>query len=257
MKAASPPAHQLPLRFAAPAYANSEPLVAFIPDVEPGAEVVRDHPANLMRLVREHSIDAALMPVAELFIHPELVVIPGTGICADGRVDSVLLKCRRPIDEVSSVRFDDASKTSNALACILLRRHWGRTVRPVAGPEDADAEVVIGDRALCLPVAPHGDHDLAAAWKQLTGLPFVFAVWVHHRDHPQPERLARAITAAKRTGLAAIDTISLRLAAMLQLRPSRMLDYFTHCIRYDLGPDELRAIERFRDLGQSENLFQS
>ena len=43
----------------------------------------------------------------------------------------------------------------------------------------ADAVLVIGDRAMKVPDAPfHSVVDLAEAWNALTGLPFVFALWV-------------------------------------------------------------------------------
>ena len=43
----------------------------------------------------------------------------------------------------------------------------------------ADAVLVIGDRAMRVPHEPfHDVVDLAEAWQALTGLPFVFALWV-------------------------------------------------------------------------------
>ena len=43
----------------------------------------------------------------------------------------------------------------------------------------ADAVLVIGDRAMRVPGDPfHDVVDLGEAWNTLTGLPFVFALWV-------------------------------------------------------------------------------
>ena len=239
-----------PLRFAAPAYANSVPLAQFIPVVCPHAELVLDYPACLLERLLERRVDAALMPVADFFAAPGLDMIPGLGIGTEQYVRSVLLRCNRPLQQVETVKLDPASRTSNALARILLERHWKHPVRFVEGKSEdkTDAEVVIGDRALCEPAGPGGDYDLASAWHDMTGLPFVFAVWVFHRDHPRPERLAEVVRLAKEAGLAALPEIVRQQATKLNLGESFCLDYFTRCIRYDLSPRHLEAMRLFRKM---------
>jgi len=234
--------------FAAPAYANSVPLAQFIPAVCPDASVILDHPSQLLAQLKAHHIDAALMPVADLFANPGLEMIPGVGICADGLVRSVLLKCNRPMGEVHTVKLDPASRTSNALARILLKRHWKRDIRIVSGNAEADAEVVIGDRALCAPPAPAGDYDLATAWKQMTGLPFVFAVWVFPKDHSHPDILKDMVMKARKAGLDALPAITHEQAVKLGLSEETCREYFTHCIQYDIGPRELEALRLFKRL---------
>jgi chorismate dehydratase len=46
------------------------------------------------------------------------------------------------------------------------------------------ASLIIGDRALRLNGKTSYRYDLAAAWKEMTGLPFVFAVWVSKKNMP-------------------------------------------------------------------------
>ncbi len=236
--------------FAAPAYANSVPLSQFIPAVCPGARLILDLPSRLAAPLADGRIDAALIPVAALFGRPDLAFIEGTGICACRKVRSVLLKCRRPLDEVRTVNLDPASRTSNALALILLRDHWKRRVEVV--PRDdaapADAAVVIGDRALREPPAPGGDLDLTDHWNRMTGLPFVFAVWAVRSNHPAPRELGRVIEAAKRAGVAALPDIVREQAAKLGLTEAVCREYFSECIYYDMGPRELEAMDRFRAL---------
>ena len=248
------PASSHTLCFAAPAYANSVPLAQFIPDVCPGASVILDHPAQLLKLLHERRVDAALMPVADLFANPDLDFIPGLGICANGLVRSVLLKCHKPMDQVRTVKLDTASRTSNALSRILLRRHWKREVKILDGtdPTSADAEVVIGDRALCMPPGAAGDYDLASAWKELTGLPFVFAVWVFRKDHHQPEILKEVVDKAKQAGLKAIPELARQQAKKLGLSETVCMDYFTTCILYDLGAQEREAMTMFKQLINEE-----
>ncbi|MEI8122129.1 MAG: menaquinone biosynthesis protein [bacterium] len=240
--------------FAAPAYANSAPLAQFIPHVCPGASLILDHPAQLLNRLNDHRADAALMPVADLFANPDLMMIPGLGICANGLVRSVLLKCHRPLDRVTTVRWDTASRTSNALARLLMKHHWRRNVKFVTREEcpDADAEVMIGDRALCEPPAQAGDYDLATAWKAFSGLPFVFAVWVHRKNHPHPEFLADVVNKAKEAGIQALPEIARQQSIKLGLSEVSCADYFTSCIRYDVGPEEREAMTLFRTIIRME-----
>ena len=67
---------------------------------------------------------------------------------------------------------------------IVFRHHFMQDVEMVdfGEVERPDASVVIGDRALCSDPPPAGDIDLAGVWNEMTGLPFVFAVWAVRSD---------------------------------------------------------------------------
>jgi len=236
--------------FAAVSYANAAPLAHLITQVCPDAQVIYDRPSALLEKLLNGQADAALIPVVDYFDSPDLDMIDGIGICADGQVESVLLKCHRPLAQVRTVGMDPASRTSNALARILLRDHFGLPVemkRPQEG-ERMDAEVVIGDRALCGLPAAWGDYDLAEEWKTMTGLPFVFAVWGYLRGNPDEEDLKRITHAARTAGLEAIEELAADQAAKLGISTEHCLDYLTKSIRYDVGPRETEALNRFREM---------
>lgn len=242
-----------PYTFAAPEYANSVPLAQFIPAVSPGSRVMLNTPSQLLAPLLSGEIDAGLIPVAALFASPELITLGDVGICARAKVRSVLLRCNRPLDQVKTVYLDPASRSSNALAQILLAKFWKRSVELVTNPDGADAAVVIGDRALCEAPGAGGDYDLATAWNQMTGLPFVFAVWAIRRTHPNPEGLRRVIHGAKQRGMAGIDAISRQQAKKLGLGESLCKEYFSHCIHYDIGPREHEAMALFQKMLVSSN----
>jgi chorismate dehydratase len=136
---------------------------------------------------------AGLVPVAALPGIPDAVALPALGVAARREVRSVLLIARQPLSRVRTLAAHTASRTSVALARLLLAERWG--VRPRVVParpplaamlEHADAAVLIGDPAL----RAHGrtgleEVDLAAAWVEWTGLPFVFAVWGVRPDAPE------------------------------------------------------------------------
>ena len=233
--------------FGAVPYLNAAPLAHFLGQGRDDVRVVYDHPAALLGPLLDGRFDAALVPVVDVFAHAELQPIDGIGICADGEVQSVLLKCYRPLRDVRTVAPDPASKTSNALAKILLAQHVAQRVTFGAEP-DPDAAVVIGDRAMCEPPAPHGDIDLGGQWKALTDLPFVFAVWAHRQDHPNSRTLAQVARDAKDAGLAAVAELAEQYARKLELDTSRCLAYLTDSLGYDVGPREIEAMRRFREM---------
>jgi chorismate dehydratase len=233
--------------FGAVPYLNAAPLAHFLGQGRDDVHIVYDRPAELLTPLLNGRLDAALVPVVDVFAHPELQPIDDIGICADGDVQSVLLKCYRPRNEIRTVAPDPASKTSNALAKILLAEHFAQSVTFEAQP-NPDAAVVIGDRAMCEPPAPHGDIDLAGQWKTMTDLPFVFAVWAHRCDHTNPQALSRIARDAKHAGLAALRQLAEQYARKLDLDPARCLAYLTDSLGYDVGPREVEGMRRFREL---------
>ncbi len=228
--------------FAGAPYSNSAPLVEKLAEADPRVRVMNDHPANLMDDLLEGRADVALIPVVHLFKHPELKMIDGLGVAADGSVQSVLLKCNVPVDQIRTVARDPASATSNALAELLLEN-----VEMVDSP-DADASVLIGDRALCSPLAPAGDIDLAEAWKEMTGLPFVFAVWAVRKDFPEIGIVTEIARRAYGAGSRSLGEIAARYASELGRTPAFWLDYLGHAIHYELGERDLEGLELFRGL---------
>lgn len=242
------PSAALALHFASAPYANQLPLAHFIPVVAPGARLhLVDGPSIVLGQLESGAADAVLLPVVELPRHPELTLIEGLGVCAERKVRSVLLKCRVPRREVRTVEVDPASLTSNALVRVLFEHHWRQSVRfvePGVMPAP-DAVVMIGDRALCAPAAKGGDIDLAAAWYELTSLPFVFAVWVHRRGHAHAEDLARIAKAAKERGVAELPLLAGLVARRLGLDSAVCLDYLTTCIYFDVGKPESEGMRLF------------
>jgi chorismate dehydratase len=236
--------------FAGAPYSNSAPLVEKLTEIDPRVQVINDHPSKLVADLNEGRADVALIPVAHLFSHPELTMIEGLGVAADGAVKSVLLKCNVPVEEIKTVGLDPASATSNVLAELLLKKQYGREVEmcDFQSLEKFDAAVVIGDRALCSDPAPAGDIDLAEAWKEMTGLPFVFAVWAVRRDFPSIDVVTGIAHKAYKGGFQSVEKIARRYAGKFGNSPSFWLDYLTNSIRYELGERELEGLRLFGEL---------
>jgi len=201
-------------------------------------------------------VDAAIVPVVDYLDTSELEMVDGLGICADGNVESVLLQCKCPLGQVKIVNLDPASKTSNLLVKLLLKQYFcvRQEIHFRIGDPQADACVVIGDRALRAEPALIS-YDLAAEWKSMTSLPFVFAVWAYWNDRKDSRILSNILHAAKNAGCNAIARLAKLYANKVGITESRCRHYLTSSIKYDLGPAEKSSIKLFREL--SENLMKT
>lgn len=234
------------LVFAGAPYSNSAPLIDRLVDVDASIEVCHDHPSQMVQALMGGEVDVALLPVVDLFRHTELSMIEGFGVVADGPIRSVLLKCDAPVGAIRRVLRDPASSTSNALAFLVLREQLGREVELVdAG--DADARVLIGDRALCSSEAPYGDIDLAQAWTQMSGLPFVFAVWAVRNDFAYRPLVAEIVEKACMLGCASLEQIAKRYVAGAEHDVDFWYEYLK-LIRYRIAERELAGLNHFREL---------
>lgn len=173
------------LRIGVVSYLNAVPLWYSLQHDEE-VEVVPDTPARLCEMMDAGRLDAGLLPVVETLRHPGWTFFKDLGVAADGIVDSVGLFTREDLPAIGTVALTTTSRTSVALAKIVLQ-HAGAAPEyvPVEVTADdlaarsEDAVLLIGDQ--CLRARNlETDRvfvDLAAEWKLLTELPFVFAVW--------------------------------------------------------------------------------
>ena len=231
--------------FAGAPYSNSAPLIEKLTAVDSRVRIIHDHPANLLGDLNSGRADVALIPVVHLFRHPELRMIPGLGVAADGPAKSVFLKCHVPVSQIKTIQCDRASVTSNRLAQLLFEKHFGQNIK-MTEDVHSDASVMIGDRALCSDPAPEGDLDLAETWKEMTGLPFVFAVWAVRKDFEALEIVNEIAQKAYEAGVQSIENIAKRYAKELGKPFSFWKDYLGHTIHYKLNERDMEGFNQFK-----------
>ncbi|MHC4197598.1 MAG: menaquinone biosynthetic enzyme MqnA/MqnD family protein [Planctomycetota bacterium] len=234
-------------------YLNAKPIIHGLEGPGGKVELVFAVPSKLPRLLEDGEVDVAIVPAVECFRNNRLTVLPGISISSRGPVESVRLFLKKEyVDEVRTVALDDASRTSVALTKVILKEKYGLSPRYISWRvgsrmEDtqADALLVIGDSAMRV-----GDGlpslDLGAEWDQLTGLPFVYAVWASTSKEALDEALP-LLQEAKERGLEELVTIALKESGILGLEPELCIRYLTECIRYDLGDDEIEGLQLFCD----------
>lgn len=206
------------------------------------------------------TLDVGLVPSIELARIPGLTVLPGLAIAATHEVRSVLLVSKVPIGEIASVALDENSRTSAALVRMILEDRYG--LAPVFRQAQAnlaemlataDAALIIGDPALTVPREQYVVLDLAGEWLEMTGLPFVFAVWAAREEIVTAE-LVVPFTESFETGLAELDQIIAETAEESGLPAAILRDYFTRNLRYRMGPAEQAGLAEFLRRAESHGL---
>jgi len=244
------------IRIGAVEYLNARPLVSGL-ERAPWCTVRFDVPAECARLLHAGEIDLGLVPAIELLRGPvRYDVVPGLAIACRGPVLSVALFTRVPVREIRTIALDTSSRASAGLLRLLCAQSFGIAPAYVERPPDlsamltdADAALLIGDPALDAPWEALGLEkiDLGQAWFELTGLPFVFAVWA-----ARPGVLTDAVVAglheARDRGQRAIADIARDAARGDATREAAARRYLTDHIRYDLDDAARQGLERYLGL---------
>jgi chorismate dehydratase len=241
------------LRVASVSYLNSKPLIYGL-ESAPGIDLSLEVPARLIDGLISGQADVALLPTIDYQRHDGLVVVPAGGIGCDGPTLTVRIFSKRPIAETKVLACDPDSHTSIALARIIFAEHYGIHPEFTDRPEQ-ETRLLIGDKVVCEepPGFPH-QLDLGAAWKELTGMPFVFAVWVARAGIPLGN-LPQQLEQAKRDGLAHVDELVTRYATPRGWPADLARQYMTSYLKYDVAAPQLHAIEHFHTLADRHGLI--
>lgn len=245
----------MPFRIGAVSYLNAKPLIHGL-DEQADLDVQLDVPAKLLDGLRSARFDIALLPVIDYQRLPGLRIVPAGGIGCDGPTLTVRIFSPVPIEQIQTLAVDTESHTSIVLAQIILARSFGIT------PELVDLRapgntpmLLIGDKVVThAPTQMPHQLDLGDAWKELTGMPFVFALWIARSEidlGDLPQRLERA----KRAGLADVQTIIDRHAIPTGWPRQLALQYLTVNLKYEVGPAQIRAIQTFHEMAAEQNLI--
>jgi len=239
------------IKVAAVSYLNTKPLLYGIEHspVAADMDMVVDYPARLAAMLRDGTIDMALLPVAAM---PEIEgarIVSDYGIAAEGNVVSVALFSQVPIEQIEAVYLDYQSRTSVRLAQVLLEGYWQKQVEYKKASEHyidyingTNAGVIIGDRALQQLHNFEYVYDLSAAWKEYTGLDFIFAAWIANKDLPAD--FLNAFNEANAEGLKHLDkVIDANTFPYYDLHT-----YYTENIKFVLDEQKKAGLKRFLDL---------
>ncbi len=254
-----------PCTIAAVRYLNTVPLIEGL-DALAGVELVRAAPSQIGAMIRSGEAELGLASVIEASdFANELVMVPAGMIGCDGPTMTVRLFSATPLQEITEVHADTDSRTSVMLCRVLLNRMFG--IEPRVVEFDARERVVvsgglamnewprtlllIGDKVVTdSPPAVRYPHqlDLGNAWKEMTGLPFVYAMWMCRRARAASDAIATAAAILDRQvrhNLTRLDWIIREYAPRHRWPIDLATRYLSELLRFRVGEREKEAVARF------------
>jgi chorismate dehydratase len=254
------------VRVGSVSFLNAKPLIYGLDSLD-GLDLALDVPSRLLDGMQAGRFDVALLPVIDYQRMAGLRVLTAGGIGCDGPTLTVRIFSPVPVEQISMLACDTDSHTSVALARVILAERFGvrpeftrlqagDTPEPDGHKQNSVARLLIGDKVVC--EEPEGlphQVDLGEAWKELTGLPFVFAAWMARGDvalGSLPDDLERA----KREGLRHVDEIITRHAVPRGWPAGIARRYLTEYLQYDISPRHLEAIRLFHQLAHRHGILE-
>lgn len=243
-------------------YINSLPVdFGFLSGNIPfSAEVVRGVPADLNQKMLDGLLDISPVSVFWYARHQSrFLVLPNISISSESGAQSVLLFSRYPLKELAgkTIALTGEGRTTPVLLEILCRKFWGfephfKNLENLQEDilKNSEAALLIGDQALLhrRKFINSGLYitDLAEEWRRLTGLGFVFAVWVCQSDFfkKSPEIAKGAyetILLSKKWGLSHRQEIMAEARWRTTLPEAELNAYFS-CLSYELDSSLLRGM---------------
>lgn len=230
-------------------YLNTKPLLYGLQHgpIRDDIELTLDYPSNLVKALKNDQIDIGLLPVAALLDISDYQIVSDYCIGTEGEVASVCVFSEVPLDEIDTVLLDYQSRTSVMLCRILFAKHWKKSVQFINAADETYidkikgnvAGLVIGDRALRIRDKFRYIYDLGLGWKEMTGMPFVFAVWV--ATSKVQSDVVEKYSDAFQMGIKQIPVI----VGQNPFQEYNLFDYFTKNISYTLDSSKKTGLEAF------------
>jgi chorismate dehydratase len=207
-------------------------------------------------------VDAALVPVIEYQRIPEVVVFADVCVGSRQRVRSVVLAIK--VDNLKDVRriaLDESSRTSAALLRIIFREFLGfepewNSSAPDAGRmlRENDGALIIGDPAMIFAREGLQVFDLAALWREHTGLGFVFAMWMMCAGaSPAARRID--FSGARDEGLARTEEIVDVYEPLLGLSRDDLRTYLHENITFSMNEEMRAGLKLYFELARKHGII--
>lgn len=241
------------IRISAVKYANTYPFIYGLKEsgFEKKVALETDHPSECAAKLIDNRADVGLIPVGALPLLKEYHIISDYCIGANGNVRTVLLLSNSPFEEINTVYLDYRSRSSVNLVKVLAANFWKKdfnwmdTARgfDFEGIKPHEAVVLIGDQCFEFEKSFRYTVDLAGAWKNFTGLPFVFACWASNKEL-DPEFIDD-FNKALSPGVNNIDAVVEKFGKTGKIRDGDLKKYLTENIDFKFNSEKREALKLF------------
>ena len=246
------------LKFGFHNFMNAQPVLLSLMETasQVELEMVVDIPASLADRMADGELDLAMIPSVEFLKAADRYrLLLDLCIASRGPVMTVLLVCRKPLEDVRTLVVDQRSRTSAALLDILFQGRWSPDLKKTKGApaphrmlEDNDAALIIGDQAFQVKnlAGVEEVYDLSQCWLELTGKSFVHAVVAVREGVTVTPAMRETIQQAKQQAPERAGAIARNLAQPTGIHFAVLEDYLTRKIIYDFGDAELEGFKEFQ-----------
>jgi chorismate dehydratase len=242
------------IKISAITYLNTKPFIYGIMHSKfmETIELSLDIPSVCADKLKAGTVDIGIIPVVEISGIEGANIVTDFCISCSGKVRTVVLVSQVPVHEIKTIVLDYQSRTSVQLVRILAREYWEITPKWRNGglnyiQEDirgTTAGVIIGDRVFEAESQFPFVYDLGEAWKDFTGLDFVFACWVANK--PIDPSFVAKFAVALEDGIVHIPEVIREYLAKYPDYPFE--EYFRENIFYHLDDSKRKGMELFLEL---------
>ncbi len=255
----------LSTRVACVRYLNTQPLINGLDRVQ-GLTLLPTVPASIADMVASGQAEVGLASIVDaVTTEPPLALLPVGMIGCDGPTLTVRIFSSVPIDRITTLHADTESHTSVILARLILSTRYGIApdlVRHEAAADPwPDSVLLIGDKVVTRhpPDARYAHQlDLGEAWHEMTGLPFVYAMWMCRLDaaeSPAVRLIASLLDRQLRHNLGRMEWIAKTHAPAAGWPLELARRYLSEFLRYSVGQREREAVERFVSMAAAKGLL--
>lgn len=232
-------------------YLNAKPLIYQLTN-DDSVELVFDVPSKLPAMVDSGAAAVAMASSFDAIRTPGRKVVDGASISTLSQVESVRLFSKVPFTEIKSLALDLSSLTSNHLAQILLAEIYGVQPETQKNEPDihgmlseCDACVLIGDKGLTSEYPDAHILDMGSAWHELTGLPFVWALWI---GGPQLDvKLAEKLRMSKEWGVSHLAEVIPWASTQTGIEEETCSNYLRNTMSFDLSAEHLAGLGAYAE----------
>ncbi len=239
-------------------YLNSRPLIAGL-DRDETLELTFAVPSRLPDMLDDGTVDVALVPIVDL-LRPgrDWQIVSDACIGCDGETLTVRVFSRTAPESIRTLHVDGDSHTSVVLATIIWKELYGVEINvvPYSGTptDDCEAVLLIGDKVVTNRLLDFEiETDLGSAWKTLTSLPFVFAVWAAPRRIDTAE-IAERLSAARDAGVKTASLIAADFGPGLGFPVALATRYLTSRLKFTLGQRQREGMKLFLELAERHGM---
>lgn len=244
------------IRISAVKYANTYPFIYGLmkSGFDKKVELETDHPADCAAKLINGKADIGLIPVAAIPLLKEYHIISDYCIGANGNVRTVMLLSNCPFDMIETIYLDYRSRSSVNLTKVLAKNFWKKEFKWVNTTKGFnfikigmnEAVVLIGDQCFDFENRFRYKIDLAQAWKDFSGLPFVFACWVSNKK--LDDDFIMEFNKALISGVKNIDGVVEKFGNKGTITGNALRTYLTENIDYEFNDDKKKALKLFLKL---------